>query len=78
MVINYNEVNKNTTFDEYYIPNIFFLINLVKGKNYYCKSGFWYIKMNNDSIPIITFSTPRCHYEWLVMSFGLKNAPQIF
>ena len=82
MVINYKEVNKNTKFDRYYILNREILINLAKGKNYYskfdCKSGFWKIKMNNDSILITAFSTPRGHYEWLVMLFGLKNVPQIF
>ena len=82
MVINYKEVNKNTKFDIYYIQNKEILINLVRGKNYYskfdCKSGFWQIKMDNDSIPIIAFSTPRGHYEWMVMPFGLKHAPQVF
>ena len=33
MVINYKEVNKNTKFDGYYIPNTEILINLAKGKN---------------------------------------------
>ena len=37
MVINYKEVNKNTKFDGYYIPNKEILINLAKGKNYYSK-----------------------------------------
>ena len=32
MVINYKEVNKNTKFDEYYIPNKEILINLPKDK----------------------------------------------
>ena len=35
MVINYKEVNKNTKFDGYYIPNKEILINLARGKNYY-------------------------------------------
>ena len=82
MGIIYKEVNKNTKFDGYYIPNKEILINLAKGKNYYrnfdCKLGFWKIKINNDSIPITAFSTPRGHYEWMVMHFGLKNAPQVF
>ena len=34
--------------------------------------------MDNNSIPITTFSTPRGHYESMVMSFGLKNTPQVF
>ena len=71
MVINYKEVNKNTKFDAYYIPNMEILINLARGKNYNnkfdCKLGFWKIKMDNDSILIIAFSTPRGHYEWMVM-----------
>ena len=82
MMINYKKVHKNTKFNEYYIPNKEILINLAKGKNYYrefdCKSRFWQIKMKKDSVPITSFSTPRGHFKWLVMSFGLKNAPQIF
>ena len=73
MVINYKEVNKNTKFDGYYIPNKEILINLARGKTYYskfdCKSRFWQIKMDNNSIPITAFSTPRGHYEWIVMPF---------
>ena len=34
--------------------------------------------MDNDSIPINVFSTPRGHYEWIIMPFGLKNASQVF
>jgi len=40
-----------------------------------CKSGYWQIKMDAESIPLIAFSVPEGHYEWIVMPFGFKNAP---
>ena len=40
-----------------------------------CKSGYWQIRMDKESIPLTAFSASQGHYEWIVMSFGLKNAP---
>ena len=34
--------------------------------------------MDEESIPFAAFSSPQGHYEWIVILFGLKNAPQIF
>ena len=34
--------------------------------------------MHPDSIPWTAFSFPEGHFEWLVIVFGLKNAPSIF
>ena len=39
------------------------------------KSGYWKIKMDEESIPLIAFSTLQGHYEWIVIPFDLKNAP---
>ena len=81
MVINYKKLNDNTVFDGYFLPHKESLINKTRTKrifsNFDCKSDFWQIKMHPDSIPYTAFSTPQGHYKWLVMPFGLKNAPQI-
>lgn len=82
MVIDYRELNKNVVFDSYQIPNKDNLIALIGNKKVFskfdCTSGFWQIKMEENSIPWTSFSVPQGKYEWLVMPFGFKNAPQVF
>ena len=82
MIINYKKLNDNTVFDGYYIPNKTVLFNRIQGASWFskmdCKSGYWQIKMDEESIPLTAFSVPQGHYEWIVMPFDLKNAPQIF
>lgn len=34
--------------------------------------------MEEESIKYTDFNTPQGFYEWIVMLFGLKNAPRIF
>ena len=82
MVINYKRLNDNTRTDGYKLPDKTELINRIQGKTVFskfdCKSGYWQIKMHPDSIEWTAFTCPEGHFEWLVMSFGLKTAPPIF
>jgi len=82
MIINYKKVNDNTVFDGYYISNETVIFNIIQGASWFSKmdykSGYWHIKMDEENIPMTAFSIPQGHYEWIVKSFGLKNAPQIF
>ena len=82
MVINYKKLNDNNVFDGYYIPNKTVIFNRIQGASWFskmdCKSGYRQIKMDEESTPLTTFNAAQGHYEWIVMPFGLKNAPQIF
>ncbi|GJT37958.1 Orf y [Tanacetum coccineum] len=42
------------------------------------KSGFHQVAMEEKSIPWTAFLAPGGLYEWLVTTFGLKNAPAVF
>nr|UCJ01189.1 putative reverse transcriptase [Strawberry vein banding virus] len=82
MVINYKKLNDNTKGDGYLLPNKEQLLQRIGGKTYYssfdCKSGFWQVRLAPETIQLTAFSCPQGHYEWLVMPFGLKQAPAIF
>lgn len=82
MVINYKRLNEQLEFDGYFIPRKDVLINQTKGAKIFskfdCKSGFWQLKLTEESKPLTAFSTPCGHYHWNVMPFGLNIAPQIF
>ena len=43
-----------------------------------CKSGFYQIKMEEESKKFTAFSTPQGHYIWNMMPLTLANAPQIY
>jgi hypothetical protein len=40
--------------------------------------GYHQLRVKEEAIPKTTFSTCYGHYEFLLMSFGLTNAPTIF
>ena len=82
MCIDYRKLNAITVNDHQPIPRIDDILDKLSNKRYFSKldisSGYWHVRMAPEDIPKTAFSTQRQHLEWVVMPFGLKNAPATF
>ncbi|KAH9092368.1 hypothetical protein LEN26_018453 [Aphanomyces euteiches] len=76
--IDYRKLNDVTIKDRYPMPRVDDLL-VVLGKSKYFStmdvaSGYWNVRMEEESIPKTAFVCKFGLYEWLVMPFGLCNA----
>jgi hypothetical protein len=82
LCVDYRPLNAITIKNKYPLPRINILFNKLDGAKVFSKvdlrSGYHQIKIRLKDVFKTAFSTRYELYEYLVMSFGLTNAPTLF
>jgi hypothetical protein len=82
LCIDYRQLNKVTVPDKFPMPNLTDSIFGLKGTKFFTSidlvRGYYQIPIDEQSRQLTAFSTPRNHWQFKRLSFGLTNAPAAF
>ncbi|KAK8669502.1 hypothetical protein V6N13_106930 [Hibiscus sabdariffa] len=82
LYIDYRQLNRVTIKNRYPLLRIEDLFDQLKDASVFSKidlkSGYYQMRVKDTNLPKTAFRTRYGHFEFLVMPFGLKNAPAAF
>ncbi|TYK28616.1 ty3-gypsy retrotransposon protein [Cucumis melo var. makuwa] len=82
LCIDYKELSKVTVKNRYPLPRIDDLFDQLQRATVFSKidlrSGYHQLRIKDRDVPKTTFRSRYGHYEFIVMSFDLTNAPAVF
>jgi hypothetical protein len=82
LCVDYRKLNEVTIKTKYPLPKIEDLFDQLNGAKVFSKidlrTGYHHLKVRESDIPKTAFTTRYGLFEYIVMSFGLTNAPAYF
>jgi len=82
LCVDYRQLNKMTIKNKYLLPRIDDLMDQLHGSAVFSKidmrSGYQQILVKEDDVQKTAFRSRYGHYEYVVMPFGVTNAPTVF